>query len=194
MEFFRVTIETRQPGAIGSFEHRAFDVIASSRDAAASTAAHAAHLDAWETRFPVSIEARMVDRIDVMTLHYVICALWSSNDESDESGGNPMDNNYSVSDLSHEAWAQVRSDCADFIASNGQTIDALPDSYGAHPDCGDDFPKYAAAGHDFWLTRNGHGTGFWDRGLDEVGDRLADAAEVYGGIDPYIGDDGQIYF
>ena len=22
---------------------------------------------------------------------------------------------------------------------------------------------YEQAGHDFWLTRNGHGTGFWDR-------------------------------
>jgi hypothetical protein len=26
---------------------------------------------------------------------------------------------------------------------------------------GDD--NIAQAGHDFWLTRNGHGTGFWDR-------------------------------
>ena len=23
--------------------------------------------------------------------------------------------------------------------------------------------QLAQAGHDFWLTRNGHGTGFWDR-------------------------------
>lgn len=30
------------------------------------------------------------------------------------------------------------------------------------------------AGSDFWLTRNGHGTGFWDRGLGTVGEALTD--------------------
>lgn len=32
------------------------------------------------------------------------------------------------------------------------------------------------AGHDFALTANGHGAGFWDRGLDELGDQLTAAA------------------
>ena len=27
-------------------------------------------------------------------------------------------------------------------------------------------------GHDFWLTSQGHGAGFWDRGLEELGDTL----------------------
>jgi hypothetical protein len=35
-----------------------------------------------------------------------------------------------------------------------------------------DYKPQAMAGHDYWLTRNGHGTGFWDRGLGEVGDKL----------------------
>jgi hypothetical protein len=35
-------------------------------------------------------------------------------------------------------------------------------------------------GHDLLLTRNGHGAGFWDRGLGELGDRLSEAARVYG--------------
>jgi hypothetical protein len=38
-------------------------------------------------------------------------------------------------------------------------------------------------GHDFWLTRNGHGAGFWDRGLGDVGERLTTAAKVYGAQD-----------
>lgn len=33
---------------------------------------------------------------------------------------------------------------------------------------------------DFWLTRNGHGAGFWDRGAGSVGKRLTDAAKSYG--------------
>lgn len=38
-------------------------------------------------------------------------------------------------------------------------------------------------GHDFILTRNGHGTGFWDRGLDEIGDRLTKWAKTFGSIE-----------
>ena len=36
------------------------------------------------------------------------------------------------------------------------------------------------AGHDFALTRNGHGTGFWDRGMGEMGDMLTKECEPYG--------------
>ena len=38
-------------------------------------------------------------------------------------------------------------------------------------------------GHDFILTRNGHGTGFWDRGLGEIGDRLTKWAKTFGSIE-----------
>lgn len=40
-------------------------------------------------------------------------------------------------------------------------------------------------GHDFWLTRNGHGAGFWDRGLGAVGDRLTAACRPYGEVYVY---------
>lgn len=36
-------------------------------------------------------------------------------------------------------------------------------------------------GHDFALTREGHGAGFWDRGLGETGDVLTSAAECHRG-------------
>lgn len=52
---------------------------------------------------------------------------------------------------------------------------------------------YDRAGHDFWLTRCGHGAGFWDRGLGDIGCKLTEAASVYGSVDLYIGDDGLIY-
>lgn len=41
-------------------------------------------------------------------------------------------------------------------------------------------------GHDFWLTRNGHGVGFWDRGYGEVGDALSKIAETFGEVYTYI--------
>lgn len=39
---------------------------------------------------------------------------------------------------------------------------------------------FAQHGHDFALTRNGHGAGFWDRGYGEVGERLSESARIYG--------------
>jgi hypothetical protein len=49
------------------------------------------------------------------------------------------------------------------------------------------------AGHDFWLTRNGHGAGFWDRGLGDIGDRLSVAARAFGEVNLYVGDDKKLY-
>jgi hypothetical protein len=52
----------------------------------------------------------------------------------------------------------------------------------------------SCGGHDFWLTRNGHGAGFWDGDWPkEAGDRLTKACEEFGEFDLYIGDDGMIY-
>jgi hypothetical protein len=49
------------------------------------------------------------------------------------------------------------------------------------------------AGHDLWLTRNGHGAGFWDRGLGDVGELLAIEAQNMGSISLVSGDDGKLY-
>jgi len=48
-------------------------------------------------------------------------------------------------------------------------------------------------GHDIWLTRNGHGTGFMDRDYDNVVD-LERAAKKLKEVDMYIGDDNMLYF
>jgi hypothetical protein len=48
-------------------------------------------------------------------------------------------------------------------------------------------------GYDFWLTRNGHGTGFWDGGYPETGDRLTEIAESFGSSELYVGEDNIVY-
>ena len=59
---------------------------------------------------------------------------------------------------------------------------------------GDIGGRYDMAGHDFWLTRNGHGAGFWDGDWpEEAGERLTEAAEKTGYMELYVGDDGFIY-
>jgi hypothetical protein len=59
----------------------------------------------------------------------------------------------------------------------------------------DDFVgEETRAGHDFWLTRNGAGAGFWDGDWsEEVGKRLTDASKSFGEVNLYVGDDGKIY-
>jgi hypothetical protein len=50
------------------------------------------------------------------------------------------------------------------------------------------------AGHDFWLTRRGHGAGFWDGDWpDPLGDQLTEASKAFGNVDLYTGDDGLVY-
>jgi hypothetical protein len=46
--------------------------------------------------------------------------------------------------------------------------------------------------HDLWLTRNGHGAGFWDGDYPETGDRLTAMAEGFGECELYVSDDQEI--
>jgi len=120
-----------------------------------------------------------MNTLDEFTRAYIECALWSSTDGADESGGEPLDANYDFDDLAPEAVAKMAEDCADFQAANAYALTKA----------GDD----ARNGHDFWLTRNHHGAGFWDRGYGVHGQILTDAAHVYGECDIYVGDDGKLY-
>lgn len=50
----------------------------------------------------------------------------------------------------------------------------------------------AMAGHDFALTRNGHGAGFWDGDWSEWGDELTNIAKSFGSADIYL-HHGKVY-
>lgn len=57
---------------------------------------------------------------------------------------------------------------------------------------------WQGVGHDLWLTRNGHGAGFWDRKLGsfggyDIGDCLSEACKMLGDCCLYEGDDGLLY-
>lgn len=102
---------------------------------------------------------------------YADCAVWSSVDDD----GEPLDRHGVPLDT--HAKQVMRADCASFVAANAADL-AL---YGLDP---------GQCGHDFWLTRNGHGAGFWDRGRGDVGDRLSDAATALGESYLYLSEDG----
>jgi len=115
---------------------------------------------------------------------YLETALWSTTDNSTESGGDPLDDNYGVGDIDQESIDKAIVETNDFIKANRVNLEKVSELFGASE--GDH-------GHDFWLTRNGHGAGFWDRGYGELGDKLSKAAKVYGTSDIYIGDDGKLH-
>jgi hypothetical protein len=112
--------------------------------------------------------------MDKFTQAYVECALWDEIDSDDT----PLGHKYTVNDLSTSTRLQMIEDCELFQALHKDDLSKLSEEQG---------------GIDFWLTRNRHGTGFWDRGLVEVGDRLTKAANSFQVVSLYVGDDGQIH-
>jgi len=122
-------------------------------------------------------------QLDEFTRHYLIAALWSSTTSGDER--EPLDGYFDIDDIGPEARAKAISDCRNFQHENRALLKRAYAFYvangnAAHPDAGS--PE-ACAGHDFWLTRNRHGAGFWDRGMArELGDALTDAAHMSGEV------------
>ena len=101
---------------------------------------------------------------------YLEAAVFTLPDDEDSKGQNGF---------APEAIAQATRECAAFQEAASDLLLNLDD---------------ASAGHDFWLTRNRHGAGFWDRGLGMAGEMLTDLAHKTGERDLYAGDDGYLYF
>ena len=107
---------------------------------------------------------------------YLECARWASNDDND----NPLDSIENIDrEMSGIALAKMEKDCDRFLTENEKILEGL------------DMEK---AGHNFWLTRNHHGAGFWNGDYEEnVGEILTKACESFGEINLYVGDDGKLY-
>lgn len=114
---------------------------------------------------------------DTFFTAYLVTALWSSTDESTPEGGEPMDENYTADDIATETLDTMEIECRQFLEMADKYLDG----------------DYSQAGHDFWLTRNGHGTGFWDGDWGKDGDKLTTMAKSFGSVNLYVGDDNKIY-
>jgi hypothetical protein len=122
--------------------------------------------------------------VDEFTRAYMEAAIWSSTDENDD----PLDQNYDITDFSDNTFNRIIADCKQFQQyANIDSIEGAPSTHDASP--------HVMAGHDFWLTRNGHGAGFWDGDWPEAdGARLTELSEKFKELDLYVGDDGQLHF
>ncbi len=82
-------------------------------------------------------------------------------------------------DLAPETLDRIKAECAAFMSDHA---DAVPSD------------RETEAGRDFWYTRCGHGAGFWDGDWPEpAATALTAAAEAFGSLDLYRGDDGKLY-
>lgn len=138
--------------------------------------------------------------VDEFVKGYVEAALWADlqwpatkdNPEPESGGGNDK---FDVGDLTPESHDKVYSLCSKFMADNKADVIAYVEACESGDRIGYD-PSQGSplewAGHDLWLSAGGHGAGFFDRGLGELGDRLQAAAQrspwrdIEGSALPYV--------
>ncbi len=124
--------------------------------------------------------------MDSFVTQYAETALWSSTDFTEDENGETqeanMDENYDICDLHSDTIKEMIEDCDNFREANEELLEKAEELGRSETDCA----------HDFWLTRCGHGAGFWDRGMDETGDALTTACGAFGEIDLYS-HEGKVY-
>jgi hypothetical protein len=103
--------------------------------------------------------------------HYLECCAWA------ESGDEQSPLSRYAPEFSLDAQAVALERCTSFLHDN--------------PDVALSGLTAEQVGHDLWLTSQGHGSGFWDRGLGELGQRLSKRAKLEH-CEAYIGDSGLV--
>lgn len=108
-------------------------------------------------------KAAILAELDEFTRHYLEEVMFTEEKEGEPG---PSD----IDCLTIESLRESIEDCRNFQEGNKADLEEFRRVSGF------------SGGGDFWLTRNYHGAGFWDRGLGEVGQRLTDSAHVYGSV------------
>ena len=97
-----------------------------------------------------------------------------------------LDDHFTVEDFDKESLEKAEKDCDDFLY--------VIKSYGLYEKA----LEYAdddRIAHDFWLTRNGHGAGFWDGDYgDSLGKTLTNISKEFSEINILVDNDGTLFF
>jgi hypothetical protein len=129
------------------------------------------------------------DYIEDMARKYLATALWLNEDKKiqdlmdigpDSGKFNTAQLLMIVDTVPAETIDKARLDCTRFVEENEPDIDATG-------------MNSKDIGYLFWLNRNGHGTGFWDREPEDVNERLSKSCEKFGEMYIYRGDDNEFY-
>lgn len=141
------------------------------------------------------------DSLDEFTRGYIECMFFTENapgvtteqwNATDDHLEGSIPDDVGFGDIAPESLEKIIQDCAKFQAANQTALEAMyqmdADGLPYNPE---------RAGYDYWLTRNGHGAGFWSRDWDDPrGDTYAEFLsreskhrEVY----VYLGDAGKVW-
>lgn len=110
--------------------------------------------------------------VDEVLNSYLETALWAESDENNELYSK------TVYQFDKASIQEAKNDIIQFLQIAKQQA---PDELNTYDATG--------IGHNFWLSRNGHGAGFFD----DNNDQLQEIAKKFNQADIYVGDDGRVY-
>lgn len=109
----------------------------------------------------------MTNKIDDFTQAYIQALFFT------------LDTEITTHELADETIDRIKKDCEKFQKEAGDII-----TY-----------NEKQAGHDFWLTRNHHGAGFWDGDWEKQAENiLMEICKQFSENTCYLGDNNLIYF
>lgn len=113
------------------------------------------------------------DVIDIIINSYLETAIWTADFDDDADVK-------TIYDFSDKARKQAKEEIEWFLKNAGDVFSDV---------------SYTSIGHDLWLSRNHHGSGFFDRNYDdEVTDFLMDLSHELGEINIYVDSNDKINF
>jgi hypothetical protein len=145
-------------------------------------------------------------KLSEYTLHYLEAMMWSTHvhlpvvEEElvdgcmDVEGGHKLfgiseddhlDDHFEFDDFTSDSLRMAEADCVKFFEWIKK--EGLAEEVAQYADDGH-------VAHDFWLTRNGHGAGFWDGDYDEeLGEKLTEHCDLF--VEQYVvaGEDGKLH-
>lgn len=93
--------------------------------------------------------------LDAFTQGYVTALFWTEEEQfKEDAAKTDLEGEPGFSDLAPSALASIMADCEAFQRDAADLLALAEEERGY---------SFQRAGNDFWLTRNGHGAGFWDR-------------------------------
>lgn len=97
----------------------------------------------------------------------------------------PLDSYFSYEDFDEKSLRKAEWDCDAFFD--------LLESEGLY-EFARQFADDNYVAHDFWLTRRGHGAGFWDGDYgDDLGDKLTELCEGFGNQYVWVDESGKLH-
>lgn len=117
-----------------------------------------------------------MEKLDLFTSGYIEAVFFTADEDMSDKG---------LVDIASDDLVQICLECKNFQEDNKSLLDIAYEKLGYTEN---------QAGIDFWFTRNGHGVGYWDRGLGKVGDELSVVSRQLKNSDVYAGDDELVYF